>query len=94
MIIQKLDYEKYKGYKYQAEILSDRYLSIEPAGEGFDIGWVMSDEPLRMSVNDDILSDWLDHPTLTAPLRTAGLSGLRKDSWRSGTTDTGSPTSV
>ena len=63
MIIRKLDYEAYKGLKYQAEIVSDRYLSIEPAGEGFDIGWVMSDEPIRMSVNDAMLSDWLDHPT-------------------------------
>ena len=62
MIIRELDYEEYKGQKYQAEIVSDRYLSIEPAGEGFDIRWVMSDEPLRMSVNDSILSDWLDHP--------------------------------
>ena len=63
MVIKKLDYEKYKGWKYQAEILSDRYLSIEPAGEGFDIGWVMSDKPLRMYINDTMLSDWLDHPT-------------------------------
>ena len=63
MIIKKLDYEAYKGLKYQAEFVSDRYLSIEPAGEGFDIGWVMSDEPLRMTVNDSMLSDWLDHPT-------------------------------
>ena len=63
MIISKLDYNKYKGQKYQAEILSDRYLSIEPDGEGFDIRWVMSDEPLRMSINDTMLSDWLDHPT-------------------------------
>ena len=23
----------------------------------------MSDEPLRMSINDTMLSDWLDHPT-------------------------------
>ena len=63
MVIKKLDYEKYKGRKYQAEILSDRYLSIEPAGEGFDIEWVISDKPLRMSINDTMLSDWLDHPT-------------------------------
>ena len=63
MIIRKLDSEEYKGRKYQAEILSDRYLSIEPEGEGFDIGWVMSDEPLRMSVSDAILADWLDDPT-------------------------------
>ena len=51
MFIKKLDYERYKGQKYQAEILSDRYLSIDPVEEGFDIGWVMSDEPLRMSIN-------------------------------------------
>ena len=62
MIIEKLNYEKYKGQKYQTEILSDRYLDIEPSGEGFDIKWVMSDKPLRMSVNDTMLSDWLDHP--------------------------------
>jgi len=63
MDIRKLDYKKYKGQKYRAEILSDRFLSIEPEGEGFDIRWIMSDEPLRMSVDDDMLSDWLDHPT-------------------------------
>ena len=63
MIIKKLDYERFKGQKYQVEILSDRYLSIDPVEEGFDIGWVMSDEPLRMSINDTMLSDWLDHPT-------------------------------
>ena len=39
MIIKKLDYERFKGQKYQAEILSDRYLSIDPVEEGFDIGW-------------------------------------------------------
>ena len=60
MIVKKLDYEAYKGQKYQAEIVSDRFLSIEPAGEGFDIRWVMSDELLRMSVNDVMLEDWLD----------------------------------
>ena len=62
MNIRKMDYKAYKGQKYQAEILSDRYLSIEPAGEGFEIGWVVSDEPLRMSINDDMLSDWLEDP--------------------------------
>ena len=36
MIIKELDYNTYKGQKYQAEILSDRYLSIEPSDEGFD----------------------------------------------------------
>ena len=63
MVIEKLNYEEYKGRKYQAEILSDRYLSIEPAGDGFDIEWVMSEEPRRMFINDSMLSDWLDHPT-------------------------------
>ena len=82
MIIRKLDYEAYKGLKYQAEIVSDRYLSIEPAGEGFDIGWVMSDEPIRMSVNDAMLSDWLDHPTAYIPPKAAGW---KKQSHMSGT---------
>ena len=76
MIIRKLDYEAYKGLKYQAEIVSDRYLSIEPAGEGFDIGWVMSDEPLRMSVNDAMLSDWLDHPTAYGAFEGDQLTGF------------------
>ena len=62
MIIRKLDYEAYKGQKYQTEIVSDRYLSIEPSDESFDICWVMSGEPLRMSINDVMLEDWLDHP--------------------------------
>ena len=63
MVIEKLDYKAYKGRKYRAEIVSDRYLSIEPAGEGFDMKWVRSNEPLRMSIDDVMLSDWLDHPT-------------------------------
>ena len=62
MVIKQLDYQTYKGQKYVTEILSDRYLSIEPAGEGFDIRWVLSDEPLRMSINDHMLADWLDNP--------------------------------
>ena len=59
MTIKELDYKKYKGKKYQAEILSDRFLSIEPVGEGFDIRWVMSEEPLRMTLDEDLLSDGL-----------------------------------
>ena len=62
MTIRKLDYEVYKGQKYHAEILSDRYLSIEPEGEGFDIRWVMSGEPLRMTVDDPLLEDWTEDP--------------------------------
>ena len=76
MVIKKLDCEKYKGQKYQAEILSDRYLSIEPAGDSFDIGWVMSDQPLRMSVNDSILSDWLDHPAAYGAFEGGRLIGF------------------
>ena len=76
MVIEKLNYEEYKGRKYRAEILSDRYLSIEPAGEGFDIGWVMSDEPLRMSVNDDILSDWLEDPAAYGAFENGRLVGF------------------
>ena len=62
MIIKELDYNKYKDQKYQAEILSDRYLSIEPSDEGFTVKWVMADEPLRMTIYEDLLQDWLDEP--------------------------------
>ena len=67
MIIKELDYNKYKGQKYQAEILSDRYLSIERMAasdddESFEIKWVMSEEPLRMSITEDLLQNWLDEP--------------------------------
>ena len=62
MLIKELDYKEYKGKKYQAEILSDRYLSIEPRDEGFAVKWVMSGEPLRMTLNEDLLSDWLEDP--------------------------------
>ena len=75
-MIRKLDYEAYKGRKYQTEILSDRYLSIEPAGEGFDIQWVMSEEPLRMSVSDTMLSDWLDHPAAYGAFEDGRLIGF------------------
>ena len=80
MVIKKLDYEEYKGRKYQAEILSDRYLSIEPAGESFDIKWVMSDEPLRMSINDTMLSDWLDQPTAYGAFEGDKLAGFAEGS--------------
>ena len=76
MVIRKLDQEAYKGRKYQAEILSDRYLSIEPAGEGFDMKWVMSGEPLRMTINDAMLSDWLDHPTVYGAFEDGRLVGF------------------
>lgn len=62
MTFRKLNYKDWKGQKYQAEILSDRYLSIEPVEEGFHLRWVMNDKKLTMSVNDTMLEDWLDDP--------------------------------
>lgn len=62
MIIRKLDCKEYKGKKYRTEIISDRYLSIEPVDEGFSVRWVISSEPLKMSVNDHMLEDWLEDP--------------------------------
>ena len=41
MTIKKLDYNTYKGQKYQTEILSDRFLSIEPSDTGFEVTIVM-----------------------------------------------------
>lgn len=60
--IRKLDYENMKGKTYSAEIHSDKYLSIEPQGEGFKIEWVKSAQELIMPLEDDILSDWLEDP--------------------------------
>ena len=81
MIIKELDYNKYKGQKYQAEILSDRYLSIERmAGsdddEGFEIKWVMSEEPLRMSITEDLLQDWLNEPVAYGAFEGEELLGM------------------
>ena len=76
MIVKKLDYEEYKGRKYRAEILSDRFLSVEPAGEGFDVRWIMSDKPLRMSVCDVMLSDWLDQPAAYGAFEGGRLVGF------------------
>ncbi len=63
MIIKELDREAYKGQEYRAEIVSDRYLSVEPDEKGFAVRWVMSGEPLRMSIRDVMLEDWLENPT-------------------------------
>ena len=76
MIIKELDYKKYKGKKYQAEILSDRYLSIEPRDEGFDLKWVMSDEPLKRTLNEDLLSDWLEAPVAYGAFEGDELIGM------------------
>ena len=80
MIIKELDYNKYKGQKYQAEILSDRYLSIERMAasddESFEIKWVMSEEPLRMSITEDLLQDWLDEPVAYGAFEGEELLGM------------------
>ena len=76
MIIKELDYKKYKGKKYQAEILSDRYLSIEPKSEGFDIKWVRSEEPLKRTIDEDMLSDWLEDPVAYGAFEDDQLIGM------------------
>ncbi len=62
MIIKQLDDNEYKGKRYRSEIYSDRYLSIEPEGDGFAIKWVDSDGPLLKFLEDEMFSEWLDHP--------------------------------
>lgn len=60
--IRKLDYDAMKGMVYHAEIHSDRYLSIEPQGDGFRMEWKNSEHELTMPLSDSILSDWLENP--------------------------------
>ena len=76
MIIKELDYKKYKGKKYQAEILSDRFLSIEPVDEGFSIKWEMRGEPLRMTLDEDLLPDWLEDPVAYGAFEDDQLIGM------------------
>lgn len=62
MIIKQLDYNEYKGKRYRSEIYSDRFLSIEPEDDGFTIKWVDPDGPLLKFLEDEMFSEWLDHP--------------------------------
>lgn len=62
MIIKQLNYTEYQGKRYEAEIHSDKYLSIEPEGEGFSIEWIASEEEIVEPLTDDMLSEWLDNP--------------------------------
>ena len=62
MVIKQLNYDEYKGKKYKAEIHSDKYLSIEPEGEGFSIEWKKADTEIIEPLTDDMLSEWLDNP--------------------------------
>ncbi len=76
MTIKELDYKKYKGKKYQAKILSDRYLSIEPRDEGFDLKWMMSEESLKRTIDEDLLSDWLEEPVAYGAFEGDQLIGM------------------
>ena len=62
MEIKQLDPVEYKGREYTTEFRSDKYLSIEPRADGFEMKWTDSGTELKMSVKDPILPDWLDHP--------------------------------
>jgi len=62
MVIKQLNYDEYKGKKYEADIRSDKYLSIEPEGEGFFIEWIKSDTEFVEPLTDDMLSEWMDNP--------------------------------
>jgi len=61
--IKALDYARYSGRQYTAQVISDRYLSIEPAETGFEMRWVTSPEPIIKPISDTMLSDWLENPT-------------------------------
>ena len=76
MTIKELDYNTYKGQKYQAEILSDRFLSIELSDTGFEVKWVMSEELLRMTICEDLLSDWLEEPVAYGAFEDDKLIGM------------------
>ncbi|MCR5771460.1 MAG: GNAT family N-acetyltransferase [Butyrivibrio sp.] len=62
MVIKQLNYDEYKGKKYKAEIHSDKFLSIDPEGEGFSIEWIKVDSEIVEALTDDMLSEWLDNP--------------------------------
>lgn len=62
MEIKKLNYADFAGKTYHAEIRSDRYLSIEPEGDGFAIEWKAIEPELVKELTDDMLSEWLENP--------------------------------
>ncbi len=76
MFIKQLDYNEYKGKKYKSEVYSDLYLSIEPEGDGFDMKWVNSDEPLLKILEDEMLSEWLDKPVAYGCFDDGKLTGF------------------
>ncbi len=62
MFLKQLDNNEYGRKKYKSEIRSDKYLSIEPKGDGFDIKWVKTDETPVRFLEDEMLSEWLESP--------------------------------
>ena len=56
MKIVRLDCERYRGLKYSAEVRSDRFLSIEPVDDGFEMKWVRSQSEIRHPISDVMLS--------------------------------------
>lgn len=84
--IRELDYNTMKGQLYSAQIHSDKFLSIEPVSGGFAVEWVDSDEELRMSITDEILSDWLENPVAYGAYMDGELVGFVRAFWKNGIT--------
>lgn len=76
MEIKWLDPGEYKGKEYSAEIHSDRYLSVEPGNEGFEIKWMESETDLKMSIKDHILPEWLDNPVAYGAFENGRMLGF------------------
>ncbi|SDB64469.1 N-acetyltransferase [Butyrivibrio sp. INlla16] len=62
MTIRQLGYDEYNGKRYKAEVRSNKYLSIEPADDGFSVEWIEADNEIVEPLEDDMLSEWLDNP--------------------------------
>ena len=76
MEITQLNYNEYKGKKYNAEFHSDQYLSIEPGNNGFEMKWVYSETELKMSIHDYMLSDWLEDPAAYGAFENGRMVGF------------------
>ena len=63
MEIKKLNNEEFKDKTYDIELWSNKYLSVEPAEDGFKMQWMDSPTEIKMTVHsDNIISDWADNP--------------------------------
>ena len=76
MLIKQLNYDEYKGKKYKAEVRSDKYLSIEPEGEGFSIEWIPVENEIVEFLEDNMLSEWLDNPVAYGAFEGDALIGF------------------